>query len=107
MKPKNKYIEIVDETHTISEKSGNGLLKYLVNADSTGKIIKYSLTYINFRLCKADNGRVLGYNNNYVYHHRHFMGKEEKVNFISFEEISERFENEWRELHEEAKKYHY
>jgi hypothetical protein len=32
------------------------------------------------------------------------MGKEEDINFSTYEEIVERFEKEWRALHEEAKK---
>ena len=32
------------------------------------------------------------------------MGKEEDIHFTSYEEIAERFEKEWRALHEKVKK---
>jgi hypothetical protein len=39
-----------------------------------------------------DNGRVLGYDNDHGYHHRHYLGIEEKVDFNSFEDVKKRFE---------------
>ena len=44
-----------------------------------GKVIAYSLAYINLKLCFVDHGRVLGYDNSHGYRHRHFMGKVEAV----------------------------
>ena len=32
------------------------------------------------------------------------MGVEEKVNFISFEDIKDRFQTEWREIHDKHQK---
>jgi hypothetical protein len=52
----------------------------------------------------GDNGRILGYDNEHWYHHRHYTGKVEKVEFSSFEEIQTRFEAEWREIHEKYQK---
>ena len=45
----------------------------------------------------ADNGRVLGYDNSHGYHHRHFLGKVEPVEFESYESIENRFEAEVRQ----------
>lgn len=104
---KPKFVKIVDETTKLPEKSGNGVLKMQVSVDQKGKLARYSLTYINLRLCGIDNGRVLGYDNSHGYHHRHYMGKEEPVNFVSYEAIAEQFEKEWRILHEKAKKRHH
>ena len=102
-KPK-KYTKVIDETVTLPVKQGNGILRYLVSTDSKGKIARYSLAYINPMLCTLDNGRVLGFDNCHGYHHCHYMGKEKDIQFDSYEEIAERFEKEWRVLHEKAKK---
>jgi hypothetical protein len=45
----------------------------------------------------VDHGRVLGFDNSHGYHHRHFMGKVEPVEYTSYDEIAERF---FREVHE-------
>ena len=100
----NQHKKIIDDTVKLPEKQGNGIIKYSVNVDETGKIVRYSLAYINHRLCRTDNWRVLGYDNCHGYHHRHNMGKEEDIEFTSFEEIATRFEEEWRALHEAIKK---
>jgi hypothetical protein len=106
--PKKKqrapFIKIVDKTIKISNKTGNGILKMLVSVDSRGKLARYSLAYVNPRLCTADNGRVLGYDNSHGYHHRHFMGNEELVEFENYETIAKKFETEWVRLHEKTKR---
>lgn len=105
-KPKKrlKLTTIVDESTKLPDKQGNGILRIVVKVDEAGEISRYSLAYINPHLCQADNGRVLGYDNSHGYHHRHYMGNEEPVEFESYEAIAEQFEREWRILHEKAKK---
>jgi len=103
-KKKRNLIKVLDETIRISKKKGNGILKFSANVDEKGILINYSLTYINTNIFNKDNGRVLGYDNEHGYHHRHYMGKEERVNFLTLEEIKERFETEWREIHDKHKK---
>lgn len=98
------YIKAKDDTVKLPERQGNGVLKYSVSLDFKGSIARYSFAYINFHICSKDNGRVLGYDNCHGYHHKHYMGKEELVDFISFEDIQNRFENEWEMLHEKVKK---
>jgi hypothetical protein len=39
----------------------------------------------------------LGYDNSHGYHHRHFMGKTEPVEYFSYDALVERF---YREVHE-------
>lgn len=102
-KPK-KHKKVADDTVTLPIKQGNGILKYSASVDSKGKIARYSLAYINPNLCNLDNGRVLGFDNCHGYHHRHYMGKEENIDFSTYEELVEQFEREWRVLHEKAKK---
>lgn len=102
-KKPERYKKIIDDTIKLPEKHGNGILKYSVRIDPQGSVMRYSLVYINPRLCAVDNARVLGYDNSHGYHHRHYMGKEERVEFMSYEEIEKRFEAEWRTLHEPIK----
>ena len=70
-------------------------------------VVKYSLAYINSRICRADNGRVLGYDNSHNSHHRHFMGKTEPVSFPGYEALAVRFQAEverlWRAEDEERR----
>lgn len=101
---KEQLKKIIDETVKLPNKQGNGILKFSASANNKGEISKYSLAYINYNICRSDNGRVLGYDNNHGYHHRHFMGKIENVDFNTFEEIVDSFESEWREIHEQAQK---
>jgi hypothetical protein len=75
-----------------------------------GQVVSYSLTYINLKICPVDNGRVLGYDNSHGYHHRHFMGRIEAVNFSTYAELADRFIKEihelWRLEDEEAQDHH-
>ena len=103
-KKPEKHIKAIDDTVILPVKQGNGMLKYSVRVDNKGKIARYSLTYINPHLCNIDNGRVLGFDNSHGYHHRHYMGQEEKISFNSYEDIAKRFEKEWRVLHEKVRK---
>jgi hypothetical protein len=63
--------------------------------DELGNITRYNLAYINYHLYAGDNGRVIGFDNQHGYHHRHFMGKMESVEFVSFEELENQFDQEW------------
>jgi hypothetical protein len=65
--------------------------------DDKGRITRYNLAYINHSLHAGDNGRVVGYDNQHGYHHRHWFGKVEAIEFLNFEEIEERFESDWTE----------
>ena len=88
--------KIIDESHKISDKRGNGKLRREIWVDSvTGKITRYNLAYINHNLHAGDNGRVVGYDNAHDGHHRHYFGVVEPVDFVSFEDIEERFEQDW------------
>jgi hypothetical protein len=99
---KESLKKIVDELIKPPNKQGNGILKFSASVNSQGKIARYSLAYINYNIYRSDNGRVLGYDNDHGYHHRHYMGKVEAIDFTTYEDIAERFKNEWREIHEKA-----
>ena len=87
--------KIIDETFTISRKRGNGLLRREVWVDRQGHVVRYNLAYINHTIHSGDNGRVVGYDNAHGFHHRHYMGKVEEVEFTGFEDVEVRFEQDW------------
>jgi len=93
----------IDDEHHIPSKRGNGILRREVWVDDQGVVTGYNLAYINNALHGGDNGRVLGYDNAHQRHHRHFLGKEESVKFVSYTDIEERFEREWMDLHKTLK----
>ena len=86
------------ERFELQPKSGGGLLSYEVwGYKERGKTVvtRYNLAYINHAMFRADNGRVLGFDNAHGYHHRHYMGKVEAIEFKSYEATLERFQQEW------------
>jgi hypothetical protein len=76
-----------------------------------GKVVAYSLAYINLKRFAGDNGRVLGFDNSHGYHHRHFLGRVEPVDFSTYAAMAERFIKEvhelWRVEDEEEKGHHH
>lgn len=62
------------------------------------EVTRYNLAYANHALFKGDNGRVVGYDNQHGYHHRHYVGKVSAVAFVSFEEVEGLFEADWLAL---------
>jgi len=91
--------KIVDETSYLSGRRRGAVLKEEVWGDGI-TVVKYSLAYINPKICSTDHGRVLGYDNSHGHHHRHFMGGVEPYGFSSYEELLSRFQREvealWR-----------
>jgi len=90
-----KREKLVDQTLHLSGKRRGAILKEEVWYEG-GRVVKYSLAYIDPRVCGVDNGRVLGYDNTHEDHHRHFMGDVEEVEFRGYEALVTRFE---REIH--------
>jgi hypothetical protein len=90
--------KIIDEIHKIPDRRGNGQLRREIWVDERGRVVRYNLAFINHHLFQGDNGRVLGYDNQHGYHHRHYFGAVEAVTFESFEQIEERFEADWLAL---------
>jgi len=85
------------EEHRLKGKRKGALLKEQIWFEN-GKVTGYSLAYINLKRCPLDNGRVLGYDNSHGYHHRHFMGTIEAVDFSTYTAQVERFIKEVHEL---------
>ncbi len=61
-------------------------------------VTRYNLAYINHSMYQDDNGRVLGFDNAHDYHHRHYMGEVQSVEFTSYEVTLEQFQQEWAEI---------
>lgn len=89
------------ERFELKVKSGGGLLSFevwgTVEKDKT-RVTRYNLAYINHALYQGDNGRVLGFDNAHGYHHRHYLGRIEAAEFISYETTLARFQQEWQEI---------
>lgn len=99
-----KSHKVQDVSTRLAKKRGNGILRREVWVDGKGKVIRYNLAYINHDIFQGDNGRVLGYDNAHGFHHRHFKGKVEAVEFHSFDNIEDRFEADWTAFRKRDKK---
>ena len=89
-----RLVKIVDETHEISRRRGNGKLRREIWVDADGNVARFNLAYINREIHRGDNGRVLGYDSQHRVWHRHHLGEVSPVEADSFEEIEVKFEAE-------------
>ena len=96
--------KISDVSSRLSSKHGNGTLRREVWVDRRGKVVRYNLAYINHDIFQGDNGRVVGYDNAHGFHHRHFKGRVEAIEFTSFEDIEARFEADWLAFRKRGKR---
>lgn len=99
--PKHTEILLEQERFELKLKSGGGLLNYEVwGYKERGKTIvtRYALAYINHTICQVDNGRVLGFDNAHGFHHRHYMGSIEAIEYVSYETTLARFQQEWIQI---------
>jgi hypothetical protein len=94
---KKSSVHTTSETHRLKGKRKGALLKEQVWFQGQ-KVVAYSLASINLRRYSADNGRVLGYDNSHDYHHRHFMGEVEAIEFTTYAALVERFIGEVHDL---------
>jgi hypothetical protein len=107
MSKRPKEIVLEQERFELKPKSGGGLLSYEVwGYREKGKTVvtRYNLAYINHEIFSGDNGRVLGFDNAHEYHHRHYMGVVELVEFVSHEATLDRFQLEWQEIVNERRR---
>ena len=99
--------QIERETFKLKTSKGGGILSFEVWGyvqDGKTVVTRYNLAYINPLICPKDNGRVLGFDNAHDYHHRHYMGKVAPVEFVSYEETLEQFQEAWQEIIKGLKK---
>jgi hypothetical protein len=88
----------VDSRYELPRRKGGGELRREVWVDENDNVTRYNLAYINREIYQGDNGRVVGYDNAHGYHHRHYFGTVEAVEFVSFEDIEEQFARDWSAL---------
>lgn len=95
----------VDETIYLSGRRRGAILKQEVWSEA-GKVVKYSLAYIDLRFTSIDNGRVLGYDSSHDRHHRHFQGEVQEIDYPGYEAVLLRFRQEVEELwrHEDERR---
>ena len=86
----------VNVSHLTGERRGAILKEEVIHRGA--EVMKYSLAYINPRICGVDNGRVLGYDNSHGRHHRHSMGAVSVLKFPGYEALLHRFRKEVYEL---------
>ncbi len=101
MSKPSKECLLEQERFELKAKSGGGILSYEVWGyveKGITTVTRYNLAYINHAIFRADNGRVLGFDNAHDYHHRHYMGKIEAIEFVSYEATQQRFQQEWLEI---------
>ena len=95
---KSPSTKVLDEEIVLGRPRRGAKLREEVWEDKDGTVVKYNLAYINHIVCRVDNGRVLGYDNNHDQHHRHFMGDVEPVDFKGYEPLLKRFRAKLKEL---------
>jgi len=94
----------VDERLYLSKAAGGGMLRREIWVNQQGLVVRYNLAYINPLIFSRDNGRVLGYDSAHGAPHRHWRGKTTKLERASFEEIEQRFQDEWAKVAKEMKR---
>jgi len=87
--------KLADDSFSLSEKRGNGILRREIWVSGRGEVVRYNLAYIHHGIHQGDNGRVVGYDNAHGVHHRHYMGQVTPFDFVSFADVEERFEKDW------------
>lgn len=94
-KKSKKQTNKIEDGFKIPDKKGNGQIKIQYLSDDEGNVLTYSMAYINSKIFSGDNGRVVGYDNAHGYHHRHYMGKIEPVEYVSLEDTMSKFQADW------------
>ena len=98
MSKKKQYSKVIDERFIVPLQNGGGMIKFEA-WEYKDKIVKYNMVYINREIFPNDNGRVMGYDNSHNFHHKHYFGKiYELDDFISYQELVQRFKNDIKEF---------
>lgn len=94
--------KVVDETTRVRCVSGVGIIREEVWTGKDNRVARYNLAFINPRLSRGDNGRVLGYDNRHGEHERHYKGAITSYPFATYEALVETFLEEVRALREKS-----
>ncbi len=95
---KKNYIKIIDEKFIVPINKGGGIIKFEA-WKYENHIVKYNMVYINKNIFPNDNVRIMGYDNSYNFHHKHYFGEiYELDDFINYQELVQRFKNDIKEF---------
>ena len=95
---KKSYLKVIDEQFIVPSSNGGGIIKFEA-WEFEDRIIKYNMVYINKNIFPNDNGRVMGYDNSHDFHHKHYFGQiTELDDFMTYEELVQRFQNDVKEF---------
>ena len=100
---RKRRIKTEDIEAIVSCAAGPGKIREELWIDENKNVVRYNLAFINHFMCQRDNGRVLGYDMAHRYHHRHYMGQVEEIEFPGYEELSRRFYGEVSALRRKGK----
>jgi hypothetical protein len=73
---------------------GIGILREEVWVDERGEVVRYNLALLLPHLFRADNGRVLGFDNAHGAHERHEFGEVSLFDYQSYPATAEQFYRE-------------
>ena len=100
-KPKPDLVKTEDVEYQLRCASGaRAIYREEVWEDRTGRVVRYNLAFIHHEACQQDHGRLVGYDNAHGSHERHFMSETHTVEFISYEQTLEAFQDEVRHYRE-------
>jgi hypothetical protein len=93
--------KIIDEIDSVRCAAGPGVIREEVWEDESGAVARYNLAFINHFMTAVDHGRVLGYDNAHGEHERHFYGTVAQSDYVNYEALLARFQDEVAELKKE------
>ncbi len=92
--PAARLTKLVDQTHEIPRKRGNGILRREIWVDSKGRVARFDLAFVNLEIHRGDNGRVSGYDNQHGVWRRHCQGEVSSIAGRDFDQIESTFDKE-------------
>ncbi|MDQ2925248.1 MAG: transcriptional regulator [Acidobacteriota bacterium] len=73
---------------------GIGILREEVWVNAAREVVQYNLAFLLPHRQRADNGRILGFDNAHGRHERHWLGHAMPFNFIDYDATARRFYGE-------------
>ncbi|MGD0732182.1 MAG: DUF6516 family protein [Terracidiphilus sp.] len=89
---KTRLRKITDDECAFRCAGGVGILREEFWVNAKEEVIRYNLAFLLPHLSRADNGRILGYDNAHGIHERHFMGHAQPVEFHGYLNVFRRFQ---------------
>ena len=90
--------KVIDDETRFRCGDGVGILREEVWVNEKVEVVKYNLAFLLPHLARADNGRILGYDNAHGIHERHFKGEVKPVSYKGYAATSKRFHREANDI---------